>query len=110
MIAGLLGVIASLGAAPLAQEAPSQPAEVTAFGGVAIAIDRDLVAEINIGDRCTISLPTGQREPLSLELERFEVFTKDAKVVVAKIEGGRIVEHEVPQPTLAVFRGHVTGD
>lgn len=110
MIAGLLGVIASLGAAPLAQEAPSQPAEVTAFGGVAIAIDRDLVAEINIGDRCTISLPTGQRESLSLELERFEVFTKDAKVVVAKIEGGRIVEHEVPQPTLAVFRGHVTGD
>ena len=110
MIAGLFGVIASLGATPLAQEASSQPAEVAAFGGVAITIDHDLVAAIKVGDRRTISLPTGQREPLSLELERFEVFTKDAKVVVAEVKDGRIIEHEVPQPTLAIFRGHVTGD
>ena len=110
MIAGLFCVIASLGAAPLAQEAPSQPPEVAAFGGVAITIDHDLVAEFNVGDRRTVLLPIGLAEPLSLELERFEVFTKDAKVVVAKIEDGRIVEHEVSQPTLAVFRGHVTGD
>ena len=69
MIAGLFCVIASLGAAPLAQEAPSQPPQVAAFGGVAITIDHDLVAEFNVGDRRTVLLPIGLAEPLSLELE-----------------------------------------
>src|SRR5262245_8354605 len=51
------------------------------------------------------SVPLGDRT-VRVELQRFEPFTRDARLVVVGSDGQR----EMPRPEVAVFSGKVTGD
>ncbi|MCH2140603.1 MAG: M12 family metallo-peptidase [Phycisphaerales bacterium] len=110
MFTAFLTMVAVMGASPLATEATSQPSEVSAFGGVAVTINQELIVSTAPGESRAVTLATGESSSLILELERFEVFSRDATIVAARMEDGRLSEREVSRPDIACFRGHVRGD
>ena len=110
MFAISVGVVASLGLTPLIHEAPSRPAEVAAFGGVAVSIDHAMASEVPVGSWATVPMPTGQGNSLLLDVERFKAFSDDASIVVASVSGDRLRERPHPMPEMAFYRGHVQGD
>ncbi|MCH2143004.1 MAG: M12 family metallo-peptidase [Phycisphaerales bacterium] len=110
MLAMIIGVAAAIGAAPMVSESSVQPPDVTAFGGVAVTIDHQRVGEVRSGEIWRAALPTGSGQTLLLELERFEVFTEDASLVVASVIDDRVIERPAARPDVVFLRGRVVGD
>lgn len=90
----------------LADAATSTPAPNKAVG-VSSVIQRESYPLLSGLSRATIpdfNLSPSRRVELSLE--RFDVFTEDARLVAVDETG----EHEVARPEVALFRGDVTGE
>jgi hypothetical protein len=103
----VLVLVAGLAASPArATEAP-RPTAVSAESLTEIAGTAHALA---VGQRLRLDgvvLADGWGETLELDLERFEVFTRDAVVVV---HGDGDSEEHLPAPTHAYFRGRVAGE
>jgi len=52
-------------------------------------------------------VPLVNGDPASIELERFDVWAKDAKIVIYESEGK---SHTIPPPRIITYKGHVGGD
>ena len=88
------------------------PPEVAAFNGVSVEINRDELEALPFGSSITIhDFPLGNDYAVNLTLERFDVFTDDAVVVVASMnQNGRVDEQHIPKPDVILLRGWVEGD
>ena len=88
------------------------PPEVAAFNGVSVEINRDELKALPFGSSITIrDFPLGNDYAVNLTLERFDVFTDDAVVVVASMnQNGRVDEQHIPKPDVILLRGSVEGD
>lgn len=93
-------ILASLGAAPkvLAQEYTATMRTVQ---------PADLLAQVAVGQSLKLEnvLLDSESTPVTLELERFEVFAPDARIVVHRAGG----EASLPPPAAAYFRGRIPG-
>ena len=88
------------------------PPEVAAFNGVSVEINRDELEALPFGSSITIrDFPLGNDYAVNLTLERFDVFTDDAVVVVASMnQNGRVNKQHVSKPDVILLRGSVEGD
>ena len=85
------------------------PSYISSFGGVSITIDQNEFESIPLGaDVILRQFPLGENSLVDLQLERFDAFTHDAKVVIGRtLKDGQIVERHMSRPDVVLLRGSI---
>lgn len=111
---GLLTAICLISSIGSATSRPLEPAAmtpdaITAFGGLAVQIDR---AALPTRESFMLEhVPLDSHTTVTLEVERFEVLEPDAPLLgLRHDEDGAVIEIELPRPTMHLLRGTVLGE
>lgn len=88
------------------------PQEVLQFNGVTVEIDRNTLSDIRENDIVVVEdFPLGTDDQVTLRLQRFEVFTPDAKVVRGSVNiDGEVLQKQFPRPQVVLLKGAIEGD
>jgi hypothetical protein len=88
------------------------PDSVASFNGVVVQIDKESVRAIDETSTVVITdFPLGVDGDVDLRLQRFEIFTEDANVVIGSTDTfGKIVNTYAPRPNLVLLRGTIERD
>ena len=83
--------------------------EVERFSGIALTINRDMVTDTLVDDEIQVkNFPLSRGRSVDLALKRFDVFTTDAEIVTASLDGnGQIVELSTTRPDVVLLRGFI---
>ena len=90
----------------------NSPREVVQFDGAVIEITGRSLKEIPEGEFIVLEdFPLGNEASVKLKLQRFEVFTEDAQVVIGSVgKDGGIINRAIDRPNVALFKGTIEGD
>jgi hypothetical protein len=88
------------------------PKAIAAFNGVVVSFQQDSLQTIGENDTVVIAdFPLGTHSEVQLRLQRFDVFTQNAEVVVGVInKAGDFIDTHIARPNLVLLRGTIEGD
>jgi len=88
------------------------PPAVARFNGIPLNIDKEAMLAISVGEQIRVmNFPMSPNRNVDLDLQRFNVFTNDAVVVIASMDShGRIVERPADFPDVVLLRGGIAGE
>ncbi len=94
------------------QSLAKTPREVSAFNGVSVVIEKNSLGTISVGDTVVIpEFPLGTDRDVTLRLQRFEIFSSDAKIVQGSENYlGETVHRQQAKPNVVLLRGTIEGD
>ena len=85
------------------------PSFIESFGGVGLVINQDAFEEVPMGSEVIIrDFPLGVDSSVDLRLERFDVFTEEAEVVVGRsTANGKFKDSPVARPDIVFLHGSI---
>ena len=87
----------------------SAPSDVAQFNGIPLTIDKDVIPHIPFGKQIQVmNFPISQNRNVDLDLQRFNVFTSDAQVVIGSIDtNNQITDRSVELPDVVLLQGNI---
>ena len=88
------------------------PDVVASYNGVVVQIDADELRSVEEGATVVVSeFPLGADGEVNLRLQRFDVFTEDAQVVIgSQNKRGDFIDAYVTRPNIIFLRGTIERD
>ena len=88
------------------------PQDVAAFNGVSVSIQKNSLGGVHVGETIVVpNFPLGVDRDVTLRLQRFEVFSPDAKIVLGSVNYiGETVHRQKTKPNIVLLRGAIEGD
>ena len=88
------------------------PPQVAQFNGIPLTIDKDVMPHIPFGKQIrVINFPLSQNRNVDLDLQRFNVFTSDAQVVIGSIDKkNQITDRPIQLPDVVLLRGNIVDE
>jgi hypothetical protein len=85
------------------------PPDVAQFNGVPLTIDKSVMPHIPFGKQIRVmNFPISQNRNVDLDLQRFNVFTSDAQVVIGSIDtNNQLTDRPVELPDVVLLRGSI---
>ncbi|HIA71962.1 MAG TPA: hypothetical protein EYO01_04610 [Phycisphaerales bacterium] len=93
-------------------KAHNTPNTIAAFNGVVVSIEDSSLQAVSENATVVVpNFPLGADSEVQLRLERFDVFTPNAEVVVGSInKAGDYIDTHIARPNLVLLRGTIVGD
>ncbi|MBT6269405.1 MAG: hypothetical protein HOI88_03555 [Phycisphaerae bacterium] len=90
----------------------STPKAIASFNGVVVSIEESSLQAVSENATVVVpNFPLGADGEVQLRLQRFDVFTPNAEVVVGSInKAGDYIDTHIARPNLVLLRGTIEGD